>query len=143
MLNMVVYAQSQIDSRIYIQTKIIPSAKMPPVLLKPKLPLGVSHVSGKRTCVLFEPYESEPNERCPVCLEELPYARFIDLRCGHSACGPGRAQRWGAIEAARHRSIDQERRARGRRNQRGGCTPWARFLFSLGKSRTDGTLTST
>ena len=55
-------------------------------LSKPKLPLGVERIEGKRKCVLFEPYETEEAEMCCVCLSPHPWGQHCDLPCLHTVC---------------------------------------------------------
>jgi len=59
---------------------------MPAYFSKQKLPLGVSHIEGKRTCVLHQPLEDEPDEKCSICLNSLRYGCHLDLPCSHAFC---------------------------------------------------------
>ena len=57
-------------------------------LSKPKLPLGVAEIQGKRKCVLFEPFETEEQEEevCCVCLCPHRWGQHCDLQCLHTLC---------------------------------------------------------
>ena len=56
-------------------------------LSKPKLPLGVARIQGKRKCVLFEPFETEEEEEvCCICLSPHPWGQHCDLQCLHTMC---------------------------------------------------------
>lgn len=56
---------------------------MPNCFSKPHIPLGSYYCPEKKRLELFEP---RPIQECPICLEPLPWNRFIDLPCSHAFC---------------------------------------------------------